>query len=110
MNVYALKELYKALGGDLTDTYAAIADGAAVGDYSTIADCILAIAKVVASAGIELPAVSGADNGNVLTVVEGKWAKAAVPTELPAVSAEDNGDVLKVVDGVWAKGTDEIQA
>ena len=40
MNVYALKELYKALGGELTDTYQDIADGAAVGDYSLISDCL----------------------------------------------------------------------
>ena len=80
MNVYALKELFKALGGDLTDTYAAIADGAAVGDYSTIADCILAIAQIVGG------------------------------SKLPEVSADDNGKVLKVVDGEWAVGEDAITA
>lgn len=74
MNVYALKELYKALGGELTDTYQDIADGAAVGEYSLIADCILAIAQLASSAGIELPKVTSADNGKVLKVVDGKWA------------------------------------
>lgn len=74
MNVYALKELYKALGGELTDTYQDIADGAAVGDYSLISDCILAIAQLASSAGIELPKVTSADNGKVLKVVDGKWA------------------------------------
>lgn len=74
MNVDALKELYKAFGGKLTDTYQDIADGAAVGDYSLISDCILAIAKLANSAGIELPAVTAADNGSVLKVIDGKWA------------------------------------
>lgn len=74
MNVNALKELYKAFGGKLTDTYKNIADGAAVGDYSLISDCILAIAKLASSAGIELPAVTAADNGKVLKVIDGKWA------------------------------------
>lgn len=126
-NVEALKLLYVALGGKATD----------VADVNTIADMIVKIASAVGST-IELPAVSGADNGNVLTVVDGKWAKAAAPKELPAVSdtddgnvltvvsgewakaavpsdlpavtAEDNGSVLKVVDGVWAVGTDAITA
>lgn len=97
--VDALKALYVALGGSAED----------VAEINLIPDMILAIAEVAAST-VELPAVSGSDNGSVLTVVEGKWAKAAVPSELPAVTAEDNGDVLKVIDGVWAKGTDEIQA
>lgn len=74
MNVNALKELYKAFGGKLTDTYQNIADGATVGDYSLISDCILAIAKLASSAGIELPAVTAADNGKVLKVIDGKWA------------------------------------
>ena len=70
MNVYALKELYKALGGELTDTYQDIADGAAVGDYSLISDCILAIAQIAKG----LPAVTADDNGKVLKVIDGKWA------------------------------------
>ena len=80
MNVDALKELYKAFGGKLTDTYEGIADGAAVGDYSLISDCILAIAQIVGG------------------------------STLPEVSADDNGKVLKVVDGEWAVGEDAITA
>lgn len=98
-NVEALKAVYKALGGDVDD----------VAGITTTAEMILAIATAVAST-IELPAVTGADNGNVLTVVSGKWAKATIPSQLPAVSATDNGSVLKVVEGVWAVGEDNIQA
>lgn len=97
--VDALKNLYVALGGDADD----------VADVTLIPDMINAIATVAAST-IELPAVTTSDNGDVLTVVSGKWAKADVPTELPAVTATDNGSVLKVVDGVWAVGTDNITA
>lgn len=98
--VKALKNLYVALGGDADD----------VADITIIPDIINAIATIAASAGIGLPAVTSEDNGDVLTVVEGKWAKAAVPKELPAVTATDNGSVLKVADGVWSVGTDEITA
>ena len=97
--VDALKTLYVALGGDADD----------VADITLIPDAINAIATVAASS-IELPAVSSSDNGDVLTVSSGKWAKAAPVKELPAVTADDNGRVLKVVDGAWAVGTDEIQA
>ena len=55
------------------------------------------------SGGSELPEVTSSDNGDVLMVVEGVWAKADPPTELPAVTSSDNGDVLTVVEGVWAK-------
>ena len=103
-NVDALKALYTAMGGNITnDYYSDIADGVKVGEYSQISDCILALAKLVSSIGIELPAVTSVDNGMVLTVVEGAWAKASVPTELPAVTADDDGDILKVVSGSWAK-------
>lgn len=56
--------------------------------------------------GIEnasLPAVTESDNGDVLTVVEGAWAKADPPSSLPAVTGADNGNVLTVVEGRWAK-------
>lgn len=78
--VEALKSLYVALGGQLTDTYDSIAGGIAVSDYVLIPDAIKAISQIVIGA------------------------------ELPAVTAEDNGKVLKVVDGKWAVGTDEITA
>lgn len=76
-NVSALKEVYKALGGSLTDTYSTIAGGAAVSNYTLSSDVILAIAE---KAGTK---------------------------ELPKVTASDNGKVLKVVNGAWAAGTDE---
>lgn len=50
----------------------------------------------------ELPAVSGTDNGKILKVSGGKWAKGDETVELPATTAEDNGKVLVVVDGAWA--------
>lgn len=106
--VEALKALYVALGGQLTDTYEDIAGGVAVSEYVLIPDVIEAISQVVT--GAELPTVSADDNGDVLTVVNGKWAKANAPKELPAVTAEDNGSVLKVVDGEWAVGEDNITA
>lgn len=58
------------------------------------------IAEAVGAAGeSELPSVSGSDNGMLLGVSSGKWAKVAAPTELPAYSATQNGMVLGVVDG-----------
>lgn len=78
--VEALKGLYVALGGQLTDTYASIAGGITVSNYVLIPDCIQAITQVVTGA------------------------------ELPAVTADDNGKVLKVVDGEWAVGDDNITA
>lgn len=51
----------------------------------------------------ELPAVTSSDNGKVLKVVSGAWAKAAETKELPSVTTSDNNKVLKVVSGAWAK-------
>ena len=53
----------------------------------------------------ELPAVSSTDNGKVLTVVSGAWAKAAIPAQLPSVSGTDNGKALMVSDGKWQKSS-----
>ena len=80
MNVSALKALYVALGGELTDTYDGIAGGIAVSQYSLISDVILAIAEVAktvaqAATTAELPEVTATNNGDMLKVVEGKWAK-----------------------------------
>ncbi len=66
----ALRNLYVALGGTAAD----------VADLVLIPDLINAIATQAATAtGAELPKVTSSDNGKVLTVVSGKWAKAALP-------------------------------
>lgn len=93
--IAALQGLYVALGGELSD----------VANITTIPEMLQAISTVAASAAGELPPVTGSDNGNVLTVVSGKWAKAALPKELPTVSGTDNGKILAVANGAWALGT-----
>lgn len=66
----ALINLYIALGGDVDD----------VENITNIADMINAIAAVYATGEIaQLPVVTSADNGKVLTVVAGKWDKANLP-------------------------------
>lgn len=68
----ALKNLYVALGGTAST----------VVDVTLIPDMINAIASLIADGSTkELPEVSATDNGKVLTVVEGAWAKAALPAE-----------------------------
>lgn len=71
-NVKALKNLYTALGGTAST----------VADLVTNADMIDAIATLISGdAGARLPEVSASDNGKVLTVVDGEWAAAALPTD-----------------------------
>ena len=66
-NVVALQGLYVALGGDIED----------VKDINVIPDMINAIATLSAGiAGATLPAVTGADDGKILKVVDGAWAAA----------------------------------
>lgn len=58
----------------------------------------------------ELPAVTSANNGKVLKVVNGAWALAddSNTIELPAVTADNEGQVLKVdSEGHWVVGTIE---
>lgn len=66
-NIEALRGLYVALGGDVAD----------VADITTLPEMLMQISTVAAAAASELPPVEAADNGDVLTVVNGKWAKAA---------------------------------
>ena len=67
----ALKALYVALGGDADD----------VADITIIPDMINAIATVAATAiAAELPKVTSANNGQVLTVDGGKWKAKALPS------------------------------
>ena len=63
--VDALKDVYTELGGS----------AATVASMQTDAEVIEALSALVGST-IELPAVTSDDNGDVLTVVEGAWAKA----------------------------------
>lgn len=65
-----------------------------------------------ASTATGLPEVTASDNGSVLKVVEGAWAKAADAVgepELPTVTASNNGAVLKVADGAWAIGAETVE-
>lgn len=96
--IEALQQLYVALGGDIKD----------VQNITITPEMISALTDVAAAAASELPAVKGADNGKVLTVVSGKWAKADAPTELPTVSNADDGDFLRVVSGKWEKSEVDI--
>ena len=91
--VEELKGLYVKMGGSIED----------VVDIQTDAEMIEKIKEVAIPA--ELPSVTSEDNGDVLTVVEGEWAKAEAGSSLPDVTAEDNGDVLTVVEGAWSKAT-----
>ena len=45
----------------------------------------------------DLPEVDNSDNGDVLAVVDGAWAKSAPPSGLPTCTSEDVGKVLTVV-------------
>ena len=66
--INALKNLYKALGGDLDD----------VENVTIIPDMINAIAEV-AGEKVDLPTVTAEDAGKVLTVnAEGEWEAATL--------------------------------
>jgi hypothetical protein len=68
--VEALRAVYVALGGDSAD----------VADIVTTPEIITMIATIISSgATAELPAVTTANNGEVLTVVSGEWKAAALP-------------------------------
>lgn len=101
--IKSLKDMYVKLGGSLTDTYADIAGGRAVGTFTTIPEMIQACTKK-ASGGETLPDYTAADNGKFLGVVGGEaaWAE---DRGLPDYTAADNGKFLGVVEGeaAWAE-------
>ena len=58
--------------------------------------------KITGAAVTELPAVTASDNGDVLGVSSGAWAKVTPTKELPAVTAvTDDGKVLTADNGAW---------
>lgn len=54
----------------------------------------------------ELPTVSSEDSGKALMVnSNGNWVADNIPNELPSVTSTDNGKVLQVSNGAWSKET-----
>lgn len=77
--VEALRAVYVALGGDSAD----------VADIVTTPEMLTKIATLISSgATAELPAVTTANNGEVLTVVGGEWKAAALPSPTPASTTD----------------------
>ena len=92
-NVDALKGLYVALGGELSD----------VANLTTTPELLAKISVVAGAGASELPVVAKKDAGKVLTVnSNGKWS--AGGATLPAVTSTDNGKVLVVSEGAWTVG------
>lgn len=73
-NLEQLKAIYEALGGIPADV-AGLTDNAAVLAQIALQAAIVA----TAASATELPEVTAEDNGKVMTVVNGKWAAAALP-------------------------------
>ena len=66
----ALRAVFAALGGTAAD----------VANLDTTPEILDKLAALLAAGEIAvLPAVTAADNGDVLTVVDGTWAAAALP-------------------------------
>lgn len=99
-NTDALKLLYLSIGGEGDENLTVIPD-----IINTIAERVAQISQTASENA--LPDVTEANNGQVLTVVDGAWAAADAPKELPVVTADNNGDVLTVVNGAWAADTPE---
>lgn len=62
-------------------------------------------AKYMRIDGYQLPRAYSDINGKVLTVKNGEWSAENPPASLPEVTAADNGDILQVVEGAWAKAS-----
>ena len=93
----ALKWIYASLGGDISDL-------AAVDDITAILNAIAKLDTVQKiKSATELPVVTGDDDGDVLTVVEGAWAKAA-----PSSGGSDAPDMTMLCtdySGMWQEAT-----
>lgn len=96
--VEKLKKFYIANGGDAS----------AVANIKTVGGMIDALCDIEFDS--ELPAVTGSDNGKVLGVVEGNWAKTDAPSyEFAVAYTEGEGDTI-VADKTFAEITAAISA
>lgn len=84
-NVDALKALYVALGGDADD----------VAEVDQIAEMITALQSVVPT-GSGLPEVTAEDNGDILSVVDGEWAKAKPDDTMKVIFATSSNSESKI--------------
>lgn len=86
----ALKDLFLGLGGNPT----ALEDNSGVGDY------IEDLESAIKGAGVSIDDTQASET----TVYSSSKVESLIPTdELPTVTSEDNGNVLTVVEGAWAK-------
>lgn len=92
----ALKAVLTALGGNPATLPAGATNADVIAAIATAAATVTSAATTK-----ELPAVTGSNNGQVLTVYQGAWKAKDLPAELPAVTAENNGEVLTVDAGAW---------
>lgn len=74
------------------------------GKVLTVVSGAYALETPSGGGGTTLPDPTG-ENGKILGVVSNDYALVAAPEELPAVTGSDNGKVLTVVGGVWAAAT-----
>lgn len=99
----ALKWIYASLGGDISDL-------AAVDDITVILNAIAeldTVQKINAAAGSDLPEVTSADNGDVLTVVNGAWDKAEASSDVLLLHINPETGAL---DKTWQEITDLLAA
>lgn len=99
----ALKWIYASLGGDISDL-------AAVDDITVILNAIAALDTVKKISGAtELPTVTAADNGEVLTVVNGAWDKAVPGGGVLVVTATSMGPG-STLDKTWDEIYEGVKA
>ena len=87
-NVKSLLEMYVKMGGSLTDTYADIAGGVPVGQYSTISDAILACSKKYSAGG------GGGAEKFVVTLTQESDTWTADKTIAEIVAADEAGKIV----------------
>lgn len=92
--VQALQDVYIQLGGALTDTYAGIAGGVPVGDYTAIPDMVEAVSKKASSGG----GGSGGDICFLHATISGQTAVLEESAD-EVVAAYKAGKLIIIYDG-----------